>query len=64
MNEGMAKVYEGAVEEWVNFARKYVLRTATLENEVERLKNELRIADEGIASLTKELERREPYHGD
>ena len=60
---GMAKVYEVAVEEWMNFARKYVLRTATLENEVADLAKELRLADKCIADLRKELERREPYHG-
>ena len=41
-------------EEALRFAEKYVLRSATLENEVADLKKELKLADECVADLRKE----------
>ena len=42
-------------EEALRFAEKYVLRSATLENEVADLKKELKIADERVESLRHDL---------
>lgn len=50
---------EITTEQWMAFASKYVLKAAGLDKEVDRLKIELKLAGECIATLRAEAKKKE-----
>ena len=55
---------EITAEQWMAFASKYVLKAASLSEQVEGLQRELELADECIQTLKAEAKKKEANDGD